>query len=71
MTIILTQKQESYVVHERTGGVVYEESTPADILRQLKEIDSEYIGVMKHHLFTFRKEKAPADAEFSVKKHIA
>ena len=62
MTIILTPKQESYVVYERTGGVVYEESTPADILRQLREIDAEYLDVMKHHLFTFRKAKAPEKA---------
>ena len=70
MIVLLSPEQDSYV-DKKTQWTVYEESTPEKILRELKEIDSDYNSETGEHFLTFRKEKAPADAEFSVKKHIA
>ena len=69
MIVLLSPKQGSYV-DKKGKWTVYEESTPENILRELKEIDSDCLSATGKHFLIFQKGKAPADAEFSVKNAI-
>lgn len=63
MTTILTIEECKYVLQGEHGGVVYEDSTPKQILESIKGKDSEYLKIMGEHLLTFIKDKATANAE--------
>lgn len=70
MIVLLSPKQGSYV-DKKGKWTVYEESTPADVLRELKEIDADGYSASGKHFLIFQKGKAPADAVFHIKNTIA